>query len=263
MELLSLFEKAIFSAMLDNKKRGRRALFWMKVFFFVVLFIMIVTFYVSHGNNVEFVNDGGFYVSTLMMSGIVLLPVALMLLVFCSVLHLVFWLAWLFRAEENLRKVTKPSFSPWGSVILSLIPYIGLPIHYFIFRDMVLKMEKILERRGVLPNGSDKSIENDEKALKPCIERVPMKFVNAFVVCTVLSSIFIYLWKDAGAYIGCVLGLVALACYIRALSVYVQEERVLFNLCEEDALRAKVDQVLREREIEKAASELHQAKYEP
>lgn len=237
--------------MLDNYKRGKRAIFWMKVFFFIVLFIIVMMFYMSHAGNLSFIDENGFSFSALMMSGIVLLPIACVLLIFSVIVHVVTWLSWLFHAEENLRKVGTTRFSPWGSVILSFIPYIGLPLHYFIFRDIVAKTEKILEKRGLL--------RTDSKPEKG----VPMAFVHAFALFSVLTSLFIYIQKDVGMVWGCLLGLAALACYIRVLTVFVREEHILFDLHQEDILRAKVDQVLREREIERAASEIQQAKYEP
>lgn len=249
--------------MIDNTKRGKRALFWLKVFFFLVLIIMVGLFYVSCGVNPTFMTGDNFPIMAVMMSGALLLLVAMFLLFFCFFLHKVFWLMWLYRAEENLREIGTTLFPSWASVILSLIPLIGLPLHYFIFKDVVARTEKILEARGVLPRGRDVSPEKSENVGNPRNERVSAGFMNTFMVCAILSSVSLYLWKDTNIYIGSFLGLIALACYIRAFSVFVHEEKILFDLHQEDVLNAKVDRILREREILKAASEVHRAKYDP
>ena len=152
----------------------------------------------------------------------------------------------MYHAEENLRKITHTAFSPWGAVALCFIPFLGQLLHYFVFRDIVKHTEQQLAVREVIT------------------AKVPMSFVNAFFALILASGILLCFGRsDLLVDVRFVLWIVSLGCFLRALLVLVVEEQALYQTYQEEVLRAKVDQVLREREIEAAASKVVEAVVPP
>ena len=92
---------------------------------------------------------------------------------------------------------------------------------------------------------------------------VPLVFLNAWVILGILGNAFGAIDQTKMFLLfGAVASIASIVFFLKFLKEYVAQEGVLFKLCEEQILRQKVDQVLREREIEKAASQIQEATYE-
>lgn len=232
--------------MQDNFKRGSRTVFWTKVtlvlsVLFMILFMVVYgTLHAIQTNpdiDLEVVTSR----SLLLLLGFGLVS---MLLALSYSIQGLFWLLWMFRAEENLRKVTRTTFSPWGAVLCCFIPYIGMLLHFFVFRDIVRHTESELAFR----RSEDVSTH---------ARSVPMNLVVAFFGCGIMSMAVSFIGETRIVFVvSYIFGLVGAVCYLKALSAFVKEEAELYELYKDHVLRKKVDEVLREREIEKAASEL-------
>ena len=231
--------------MQDNFKRGSRTVFWTKVtltlsVLFMILFVMVYGVLQTIQSNPDVDLEVVTARSLLLLFAFG--GVALLLGLSYSMQGL-FWLLWMFRAEENLRKITHTTFSPWGAVLCCFIPYIGMLLHFFVFRDIVRHTESELAFRS-----------GDDSARIP---RVPMNLVIAYLGCGIFSMAVSFIGDSRIIFVfSFIIGLVGAICYLKALSVFIKEESELYRLYKDHELRKKVDEVLREREIEKAASEV-------
>ena len=248
MKIGSLF--CYYYDMQDNYKRGARTVFWTKITLslsvvFIVLFMFLYRMFQTIEANPDL--DAGFLTSGSMLLLFIFAGVCLLLGVSYSIQGL-FWLLWMFRAEENLRKITHTTFSPWGAVLCCFLPYLGTLLHFFVFRDIIRHTESELSKRRT----------GDPSTYAPA---VPMNLVIAFFVCGILGSVISFIGENRIVFlVSFVIGFAGAVCYLKALGIYIKEEAELYGIYKDCELRNKVDEVLREREIEKAASEIREIK---
>jgi len=236
--------------MLDNLKRGQRTIFWTKVN--IVLSVLVVVLAISFYRVIEVLetHPEADPLSMGVLLGLLAFGVVGFALVISVCIQALFWLLWMFRAEENLRRCTTTAFSPWGAVICCSLPYVGTLLHFFVFRNLVRRMEVALAERR----------KGDSSTYAPA---VPMNLVIGYFVCSLLGGVAYFVSGTPLLALSCYLLWIASAvCYIKALSAYMRQERELAEIYKDEELRAKVDEVLREREIEKAAREVQAASYE-
>ncbi len=233
--------------MQDNKSRGDRALFWMIVNIVITFVVGAVAIYFLQAIS-QVQSDNG---SAGFGAGLGLLALC-GLGIFWSIAAIfegIFWYLWIFRITKNLRKVSNIAFGPWVALLLSCVPYFGHIVHYFVFKSLIRHTEKVLHEKD--PEGSLK--------LAP----VEMKFVHAYFALMLMSG-FTGMADGLSriVLVGFACGIAAMVFYMKSFSQLIKEEQALFDLYQEEQLRLKVDQVLREREIEKAAAEIREASYE-
>lgn len=231
--------------LLDNTLRGKRTLLWLKVFLILMVAIMLLVYSIWNIANGQMVQNSEAPMAMsmlLLIVGIAFVGFALSIVTIIMAVH---WICWLFRSAQNIKKLQPDALSPWASTLLCFVPFVGQIIHYFIFRNLIKRIQAELDsRNGVCP-------------------AVPMNFLNFYLGLIVVSTImgFMEHFKMVMG-TGAVLSIVALVFYIKVFAAYIAQEECLFKLHEEMILRQKVDQVLREREIEKAASQVQAATYE-
>lgn len=236
--------------MQNNLTRGLRTVLWTKISIVIAVFAIIgfaclVRFMGVLESQPQADSLTGGMLLMLFMFGLVcfLLTVSLCI-------QGTFWLLWLFRSQSNLRHCRPTVISPWIALILSMLPYVGFILHFFVIRNLIRHTEEelALRRRG------------DASTYAPA---VPMNLLYVYVAGMLLSFIFSIVSQTMPSlFISIVLTMGAAISYMKVLSIFVKEEHELFEITKDDELRKKVDQVLREREIEKAASEVQAASYE-
>lgn len=236
--------------MQDNSTRGERTVFWLKAVFVVtVLFALsLIPLYLNgieslaNTGDLSQVPEAGEMMLSVLQSLFALLALAV---VFCVLS--IFWAMWLYRSEENLRRFAKTSFSPWGAVFCTLffsfIPIAGSILDYLIFRELLNGYERVLSAKGVeyVPSGR--------------------RALNAVLVLSLLSEILCFFSFTACDVAGGIAGLATIVAAIRLVRDVMAYEKPLFAFDQDTVLRRKVDEVLREREIEKAAAEVREATY--
>lgn len=240
--------------MQDNTKRANRVLFWMKaiIVIFVVFWLQFIVVAV------------GAY--TLSESLLFFMGVLFMVLSFCIgvgicifILLAIFcisYLSWLHRAISNLRLLTTTSYSPMGAVLLTCIPFFGYFLNYFIFSDMVNRQERYMEQHGILK------------------KRFPKRILNAWFIASLLLLLFVFVdpnqlgfltvfsttvQVDGNQFIEFLeetLVVVIPILYIMSFSAYVKQERELFRIHTEELFNKRVEEAIRERDIERAADQL-------
>ena len=240
--------------MQDNTKRANRVLFWMKaiIVIFVVFWLQFIVVAV------------GAY--TLSESLLFFMGVLFMVLSFCIgvgicifILLAIFcisYLLWLHRAISNLRLLTTTSFSPMGAVLLTCIPFFGYFLNYFIFSDMVNRQERYMEQHGILK------------------KRFPKRILNAWFIASLLLLLLVFVdpnqlgfltvfsttvQVDGNQFIEFLeetLVVVIPILYIMSFSAYVKQERELFRIHTEELFNKRVEEAIRERDIERAADQL-------
>lgn len=233
--------------MLDNSKRGSRTLFWMKFVLasMIVEVALLSLIYVMYGQALQATDP----ISAETGLSFLVLVVLVILCSLCVGLSLVvewlYWLFWLYCAEKNLRTMASTRFSPILAIICSCLPWIGQLFHYFVLKDMVNVQQGILQSRGL------RFVE------------VPAKMMDGWLAMMIAAAVISF-WGEshASTLFIAVLSLVAFICYIKVFEAYIGQELVLWKFFQEEELRKKVDEVLREREIEKAASEVQAAMYD-
>ncbi|OWV15140.1 hypothetical protein B7990_14365 [Fibrobacter sp. UWB4] len=223
--------------MQDNTKRGERTLFWLKVLFvlFIFLFFANNTFGESMKSmRQESVGLAVAYIAYGFVCGFGLL--------ISSVMFLVYYFSWLHRAIANLRILTKPDFSPIGAIVLTLIPIIGFVLHFWIFNDMVGCQEKCMEERGILKG------------------RFPKKLLVAWFFATLAVVVLMFKNSDMTALnvIQNLFFVTSIGLYIKFLTFYIAQERELFQYHTETLFRKRVDEAIRERDIQRAADMLRE-----
>lgn len=232
--------------LLDNTSRGARTLFWMKAFFVLALLIAILGYAIWRYTNggVLHPSDQAGMAMSMVLCVIGLVVSAIVMFVVILVLF-VCWVSWLFRSTQNLQKLKPCSLPPWLITVLCCIPFVGQIFHYFVLRYLAKGVRNELDSRNVQYVPVSKTLMNF--------------YLGFTVAATGLASLVATPEIKA---IGDVFGFVGLAFYIRVFSAYIELEKILFKVRDEEILRQKVDQVLREREIEKAASQVQEATYE-
>lgn len=223
--------------MQDNTKRGERTLFWLKVLF--VLFIFLFFANNAFGESMksmrqESVGLAVAYIVYGLVCGIGFL--------ISSVMFLVYYFSWLHRAIANLRILTKPDFSPIGAIVLTLIPVIGFVLHFWIFNDMVGCQEKCMEERGILKG------------------RFPKKLLVAWFFTTLAVVVLMFKHSDMTVLnvIQNLFFVTSIGLYIKFLTFYIAQERELFQYHTETLFRKRVDEAIRERDIQRAADMLRE-----
>ena len=157
---------------------------------------------------------------------------------------MVSFLSWLHRAIANLRVISVTDFSPMGAVLLTCIPLVGFVLHFWIFNDMVARQQDCMHERGILK------------------DRFPKKFLIGWVLASVgcLALMFIGFSSPTGQEIRGltenILTVVSVGLYIKCFMFYIAQERELYNVHTETLFRKRVDEIIREREIERAADQL-------
>ena len=244
--------------MQDNTKRADRVLFWIKVILillaaFWLLFVLVILSMFFMSEDLLALLGGVLFLGVIFsfISGAIFF---LSIFAFC-----VSYLSWLHRAISNLRLLTKMNFSPMGAVLLTCIPFIGYFLNYFIFSDMVKSQERYMDQRGILK------------------ERFPKKFLNAWFVAslllvvivffdpsqlgflTVVSTTFDIDGKHVFEFLEKTLIVVIPILYIMSFSAYVKQERELFRVHTEELFNKHVDEVIREREIERIAKMIRES----
>ncbi len=248
----------------NNFKRGHYALFWMKAtlvigvltvlagaWFWADYGAMLSTLVESANARPEHAHYAGQQFGMQMAGesfGFLLQILLLCFLGFafgiCMFIETLFWSLWLLRTVRNLRVVGSTRFSPWGAVILSWIPYVNAVMHYLVFRDIVQRQESYLLSRGV--------------AFKP----VPVKFVKAWFVGLVVADLASF--ASGSVFVASLLAvatLISFVFYIKTFSQYIAGEESVYASWQDSVVQRKVDQVLREREIEKAVAEIQKAEF--
>lgn len=242
---MSQIDETKMEKLLDNTLRGKRTLLWLKIFLVFMIVIMLLGYSVWNMANGQMVQnpDAPMAMSMLLLVlGIAFVGFALSITIIIMAVH---WFCWLFRSTQNMKKLQPDAMSPWAATILCLIPFVGQIVHYFVFKSLIKRTQAELDsRNGDCPT-------------------VPMNFLNIWIGLTIVSTIMGSIEEmKIVVGTGAVLGVAALVLYIKVFTAYIAQEECLFKLHEEQVLRQKVDQVLREREIEKAASQVQAATYE-
>lgn len=242
--------------MQDNTKRGERVLFWIKVIFilFVAFWLqfvfMIASIYLLFGDLLVLFTGMLFMV----LSFCIAAGIFISLVVFC-----ISYLSWLHRAISNLRLLTTTSFSPMGAVLLTCIPFVGYILNYFIFSDMVKSQEGYMQQRGILK------------------ERFPKRILNAWFIASLLLLLFVFVDPNQLGFLTVVsttvqvdgnqfieflkktLVVVIPILYIMSFSAYVKQEREIFRIHTEELFNKRVEEAIRERDIERAAEMLRKS----
>ncbi len=224
----------------ENTLRGKRTLFWMKVCLVLGILTAILcgAMYLGYGEIFQMENP----TPDSFQGGFGFLALVLFILLFGFVgsiavsVEALFWLLWTYRAVKNLRVLTTTQFSPVVAVLLGVVPYIAV-LHFFVFRDLVAKQQGELVRRGI------------------GFTLVPQNLVNGWALLC-LVGIVAALTSESVAVLtfGAICGFASYIAYMKAFAIYIEGEHRLFEAYKDEEFRKKVDQVLREREIEKAAA---------
>lgn len=239
--------------MQDNTKRANRVLFWMKaiivifVVFWLQFVLMVAGIFLLFGDLLALFTGMLFMVFSFCISA----GIFISLVVFC-----ISYLSWLHRAISNLRLLTTTSFSPMGAVLLTCIPFFGYFLNYFIFSDMVNRQERYMEQHGILK------------------KRFPKRILNAWFIASLLLLLFVFVdpnqlgfltvfsttvQVDGNQFIEFLEETLVVAIpilYIMSFSAYVKQERELFRIHTEELFNKRVEEAIRERDIERAADQL-------
>ena len=244
--------------MQDNTKRADRVLFWIKAIF--ILFALFWLLFVFMMLSVFFMSEDLLVVLGGILAAGVLFSFISGAVFFFSVFAFgVSYLSWLHRAVSNLRILTTTKFSPMGAVLLTCIPFIGYFLNYFIFSDMVKSQERYMRQKGILK------------------ERFPQRILNAWIIAslvllvlvfvdpnqlgflTFVSSTFDVDGKHAFQFLEKTLIVVIPILYIMSFSAYVKQERELFEIHTEALFQKRVDEAIRERDIQRAVDMLRKS----
>lgn len=229
--------------MQDNAKRGERTLFWMKSIF--VIFILY--FFWSSPISAVFpgANDDTLTISLLIR--IFVGAVVSLGMLFALVIFLVCFLSWLHRAMANLRVISVTDFSPMGAVLLTCIPVIGLILHFWIFHDMVERQQDCMQERGILKEHFPKNL------------LVAWILVSVACIVMMFFSLGNFFNTEIRGIIENILTVVSLGLYIKCFTLYIAQERELFHFHTETLFRKRVDEAIRERDIQRAAEMLRES----
>lgn len=231
--------------MQDNYQRGKHVIFWTKLYYifgiaFNLLFALLIHLCGDFSNFDETMFTQGF------MTKAILAAFAFMLFSFVVfaffVVYYIFWILWLHREGTNLRVVSKTDFPPALAVFCTSIPVIGGIFDYFILRDIIRAQGNALRAYG-----------------KPAAP-MPNLDLTIFFVATIASIALYFVKSESVSFlVTAVLCAVILRSMVRVLRQCIEQGRILVQTHDDVVLRAKVDEVLRERELAKAACEAGQA----
>lgn len=229
-------QRIFMEKILDNTVRGNRTIFWMKITLVMAVVLCGVLLAMGHvmGGLPRNLNEATASQASSMLYLVLGLFFSIVLFLLSFVIQGCYWLCWMYRSVINLRKLGTTRFSPLLTVILSIIPYLGMIVHCFIFRDMVTRMETHLKELNV---------EHPQVSMN-CVSAFGLFFVVAFIAP----------WVNDGPVsmaISSLASVCGLICYIMALSVYVRQEQLLLTAGQDEIFRRKVDEEIRRREAEK------------
>jgi hypothetical protein len=146
-----------------------------------------------------------------------------------------------------------------GAVLLTCIPFVGYFLNYFIFCDMVKSQEGYMQQRGILK------------------ERFPKRILNAWLIASLLLLLIVFVDPNQLGFLTVVspavqvdgnkfieflektLVVVIPILYIMSFSAYAKQEREIFRIHTEELFNKHVDEVIREREIMRAAEMLRKS----
>ena len=249
--------------MQDNTKRGKHTLFWMKavLILFAVLLLQIVLNIVGahfflQSSSSQYFRALAYLVGFAIMFNFIF-TICVSIAIFVSTISFAInYLSWLHRAVSNLRLLTKMSFSPMGAVLLTCIPFVGYFLNYLIFRDLAKSQEKYMQQNRILR------------------ERFPVKFLNAWIIASLLLLVIVFVAPsqlgiltvfstalDQDWFIKIsekILIVVIAILYIKSFSAYIKQERELFEFHTETLFQKRVDEAIRERDIERAVAQLRE-----
>ena len=244
--------------MQDNTKRADRVLFWTKVIF--ILFALFWLLFIIMMLSVFFMSEellvflGGILAAGVLFSFVSGAVFFLSVFAFC-----VSYLSWLHRAISNLRLLTTTSFSPMGAVILTCIPFFGYFLNYLIFRDMAKRQENYMQQQGILK------------------ERFPQRILNAWIIASLVLLVLVFVdpnqlgfltfvsttfdvdGKHAFEFLEKTLIVIIPILYIMSFSAYIKQERELFQFHTEALFQKRVDEAIRERDIQRAVDMLRKS----
>ena len=250
--------------MQDNIKRGKHALFWMKavlILFAVLLLQMILNIVGAHfllqSSTSQYFRVLAYLVGFAIMFNFIFTFCVCIAIFVSTVSFAVNYLSWLHRAVSNLRLLTNMSFSPMGAVVLTCIPFVGYFLNYLIFRDMAKSQEKCMQQNQILK------------------ERFPIKFLNAWIIASLLLLVIVIVAPSQLGFLTVVstmldvdwvlkilekiLVIVICVLYIKSFSAYIKQERELFLFHTETLFQKRVDEAIRERDIERAIAQLRES----
>jgi hypothetical protein len=146
-----------------------------------------------------------------------------------------------------------------GAVLLTCIPFVGYILNYFIFSDMVKSQEGYMQQRGILK------------------ERFPKRILNVWLIASLLLLLIVFVDPNQLGFLTVVspavqadgnhfveflektLVVVIPILYIMSFSAYVKQEREIFRIHTEELFNKHVDEVIREREIERVAKMIRES----
>lgn len=238
----------------SNKSRGTRTLFWMKATLALSAVMGVMVILAMHLASID-----GFAMKSPAASSVDADVAMNMMFYFLGLSFLgflffiswcvyqIFWLSWMFRATRNLRAVATTAFSPWGAVICSALPYAGLLIHYFIFKNLVKQTEDALNARR-------QSSSRTAAEILSKVQVVDKNFVNGFAIMALLAGSIGFIRETSiSGILTVVFSLISVVCYMKSFAAFIKEEQALFEIYQDEQIRAKVDQVLWERKLESEA----------
>ncbi len=232
----------------DNIQRGKRVLTLMRVFLAFSILVIVLAFGIW--KTVGSINGGlGAENDASLAMGTVLLTLGFfgscVVVGIVALVWFICWILWLVNSVSSLRKLKLFSIHPVIALILTLIPFVGQIMVFVIARKQAQGQQQFLESRN--------------SAVKP----IPMNFLIGYLVLVIVDMALTFVGNQSPAtLITAVAGIGSFVCYMKFFEFLIGQEQQMLQLNQEEILRAKVDQVLREREIEKAASQVQAAVYE-
>lgn len=217
----------------DNTIRGSRTLLFIRMFFSIVAVFASVILLARRVND-SFENFQAMAFSMIAFMIVLWGLFVLALVFFCCMFF--YWIAWLYRAESNLRCMVSTEFSPLIAVVCTCIPFLGYVLHFFIFDDLVEQQRVILEKRNLR------------------YVQVPRVMMRGWLVLG-LMGIFAALLStefEICTYIFFALVLGAAVCYEKCFGVYINQEKILAESCQNEIFEKRVNRIVQERENYKA-----------
>ena len=144
-----------------------------------------------------------------------------------------------------------------GAVLLTCIPFVGYFLNYLIFRDMAKSQEKYMQQNRILK------------------ERFPIKFLNAWIIASLFLLVIVFVAPSQLGFLTVfstaldqdwfikilekILIVVIAILYIKSFSAYIKQERELFQFHTEALFQKRVDEAIRERDIQRAVDMLRKS----
>ncbi len=232
----------------NNAERGQRLLFWLKFSFALSTLSLALGIAIFLTTNQDFAtlhaqtipDDPNLPIFFLILC--IILAFGGFVFSIASFVAGVLHLFWLFRTVQNLRQLTTVKFSPWFSVLILFVPFIGQVAYLFMFRHLVTCQQRVL---------FEKQIHTPF---------VPIAWLNLWLIFfafTVLSS---FSESTLPLMMPAIAGIGSMFFYIRSLNIFITQEQCIFKQVQDEIFKQKVDSLILERELQKQ-SEFLKAKY--